>query len=131
MRFFSTLFRIAAAAALVACLTMCATYVPIKSVRQPTIDTSGIQRLAIRPFVNKSGVRGTDSAQLARYMTETAERLIKNTGKFTIVALTDPNADGVFTGEIRSLETKETREQTQTEKKDKDGMDFTPIGAHG
>jgi hypothetical protein len=100
-------------------LAGCATYVPVKSVRPPTIDTSGIQRLAIKPFENRSGIGGPDSVQLTRYLTETAERIIKNTGKFTIVAPTDPNADGVFIGEMRSLVIKDT--QDRRERKDKEG----------
>ncbi|MDR2922095.1 MAG: hypothetical protein LBU85_01990 [Treponema sp.] len=87
--------------------------------RQPTIDTSGIQRLAVKPFENKSGVGGPVSAQITRYLSETAERLIRNTGKFTIVAPTDPNADGLFTGEIRSFVAKDSLERR--EKKDKEG----------
>jgi hypothetical protein len=104
---------------IVSTLGGCATTVPIKSVRPPTIDTSGIQRLAIRPFENRSGVSGPISAQITRYLTETAERLIKNTGKFTIVAPSDPNADGVFIGELRSLVSKDT--QDRRERKDKEG----------
>ena len=100
-------------------LAGCATYVPVKSVRPPTIDTSGIQRLAIKPFENRSGIGGPDSVQLTRYLTETAERIIKNTGKFTIVAPTDPNADGVFIGEMRSLVSKDSMERR--ERKDKEG----------
>jgi hypothetical protein len=111
--------------AIVSTLGSCATYVPIKSVRPPTIDTSGIQRLAIKPFENKSGVGGPNSAQLTRYMTETAERLIKSTGKFTIVAPTDPNADGVFIGEMRSFASKDTQERI--EKKDKEGNIYIEI----
>jgi len=103
----------------------CATYVPIKSVRPPTIDTSSIQRLAIRPFENKSGVGGPVSAQITRYLTETAERLIKNTGKFIIVAPTDPNADGVFIGELRSFVSKDT--QDRRERKDKEGNIYIDI----
>jgi hypothetical protein len=120
MRLFSKLFLITAIGTLIILsLADCATYVPIKSVRQPTIDTSSIQRLAIKPFENRSGVGGPVSAQLTRYLTETAERIIKNTGKFTIVAPTDPNADGVFTGEIRSIVSKDSRDQREW--KDKDG----------
>jgi hypothetical protein len=92
-------------------------------VRPPTIDTSNIQILAIRPFVNRSGVGGSDSTQITRYLSETAERLIKNTGKFTIVASTDPNADGVFTGEVRNFVSKVSLEQI--ERKDKEGNPYT------
>jgi hypothetical protein len=110
---------------IVSTLVGCATYVPIKSVRHPTIDTSGIQRLAIKPFENRSGVGGPNSAQITRYLTETAERLIKNTGKFTIVAPTDPNADGVFIGELRSIVSKDT--QDRRERKDKEGNIYIEI----
>jgi hypothetical protein len=106
-------------------LAGCATSVPIKSVRPPTIDTSSIQRLAIKPFENKSGVGGPVSAQLTRYLTEKAERLNKNTGKFTIVAPTDPNADGLFTGEIRSIVSKDSRDRREW--KDKEGNVHTEI----
>jgi len=126
MKFFSILFRIAAVGAVTA-LSMagCATYVPINSVRPPTIDTNGIQRLAVRPFENRSGVGGPVSAQITRYLSETAERIIRNTGKFTIVAPTDPNADGVFAGELRSVVIKETLERV--ERKDKDGNPYFEV----
>jgi hypothetical protein len=94
-------------------------------VRPPTIDTGSIQRLAIKPFENRSGVFGPVSAQLTRYLTETTEQLIKNTGKFIIVAPSDPNADGVFSGELRSLVSKDT--QSRIEKKDKEGNIYTEI----
>jgi len=115
----------AAGMVIVSILGGCATYVPIKSVRPPTIDTSGIQRLAIKPFENRSGVGGPVSVQITRYMTETAERLIKSTGKFTIVAPTDPNADGVFIGELRSIVLKDT--QDRRERKDKEGNIYIEI----
>jgi len=126
MRLFSKLSIITAIGmVIVSTLGGCATSVPIKSVRPPTIDTSGIQRLAIKPFENRSGVVGPVSAQLTRYLTDTAGQLIKNTGKFTIVAPTDPNADGVFIGELRSLVSKDT--QNRVEKKDKEGNIYTEI----
>jgi len=106
-------------------LAGCATSVPIKSVRLPTIDTSSIQRLAIKPFENKSGVRSADSVQITWYLTETAERLIKNTGKFTIVAPTDPNADGVLIGEMRNIVSKDSLERI--EKKDKNGNSYFEV----
>jgi len=126
MRLFSKLSMITAIGmVIVSTLGGCATSVPIKSVRPPTIDTSGIQRLAVKPFENRSGVVGPVSAQLTRYLTDKAEQLIKNTGKFIIVAPTDPNADGVFIGELRSLVTKDT--QNRIEKKDKEGNIYTDI----
>jgi len=127
MRLFSKLSWVIAAIGIVIVSTLggCATYVPIKSVRPPTIDTSGIQRLAIKPFEDRSGVSGPASAQITRYLTETAERLIRNTGKFTIVAPTDPNADGVFSGELRSIVSKDT--QDRRERKDKEGNIYIEI----
>jgi len=120
MKLFSKFSGIAVVVAVILLsLAECATYVPIKSVRPPTIDTSNIQRLAIRPFVNRSGYGGPDSALITRYLTETAERLIRSTGKFTIVAPTDPSADGVFSGELRGFVSKDS--QQQRERKDKEG----------
>jgi hypothetical protein len=110
---------------IVSTLGECATYVPIKSVRPPTINTSNIKRLAIKPFVNKSGVSGPDSIQLTRYLTDKATQQITAAGKFTIVAPTDPSADGVFTGEIRSFESKVSLERT--EKKNKEGKPYFQI----
>ncbi|MDR0441983.1 MAG: hypothetical protein LBH44_01090 [Treponema sp.] len=107
------------------CLAGCATYVPIKSVRPPTIDTSNIQRLAVKPFEDKSGVGGSVGAQLTQYMTDKAMQLITAAGKFTIVAPTDPNADGVFTGEIRSIVS--TDSKASKEKTDKEGNTYTQI----
>jgi len=126
MKFFSKLSGIAAIGAVIMLsLTECATYVPIKSVRPPTIDTSNIQRLAISPFVNRSWASSFESAQITRYLTETAERLIRSTGKFTIVAPTDPSADGVFIGEVRSFVSKDSNQKI--EKKDKTGNPYTVI----
>jgi hypothetical protein len=97
----------------------CVTYVPIKSVRLPTIDTTGIQRLAVKPFENVSGIRSPDTAQLTRYLTDRATTLITGTGKFTMVGPADTNADGVFTGELINITSKDTQEKK--EGKDKDG----------
>jgi len=103
----------------------CATTVPIKSVRPPTIDTSNIQKLALRPFQNNSGIGGAVGAQLTQYLTDVSSQKIMNSGKFTIVAPSDPNADGIFTGEIRSIASKDSQQQRQ--KKDKDGNEITEI----
>ena len=109
--------RIIAIGTVVVLAAGCATTVPIKSVRPPTINTSDIQRLAIKPFDNKSG--GSTGAQLTTYLTEKSTQIITAAGKFTIVAVTDPNAEGVFTGEIRSIGSKDS--QSQRERTDKDG----------
>ncbi len=98
-------------------LAGCATSVPIKSVKTPAIDTSNVQRLAVREFENKSGINNQDTAQLTRYLTERTTQIIDSTGKFTKVSLTDPNADGIFTGEIRSLVSKDSQDsKTETDK---------------
>jgi len=113
---------IIAIGALIISAAGCSTTVPIKSVRPPTIDTSGIQRLAIKPFDNKSGVGGYIGAQLTSYLTEKAAQLITASGKFTIVAPADPNAEGVFTGELRIIGSKDSQEQE--ERKDKEGNPY-------
>ena len=116
---------IAIATIIVIGLAGCATYVPIKSVRAPTIDTSNMQRMAIRPFENKSGVGGVVGAQLTQYLTDKARQIIPAAGMFTIVAPTDPNADGIFTGEIRSIESRDSQESR--ERKDREGNPYTEI----
>lgn len=97
----------------------CATYVPIKSVRPPTIDTSNIQRLAIKDFENRSSIGGPVGAQITQYLTDKSREIIPAAGKFTIVAAADPNADGVFTGELRSISWKDSA--SRSERKDKNG----------
>jgi len=126
MKLFSKLSIITAIKVIIVlCLAGCATSVPIKSVRPPTIDTNDIQRLAIKPFQNRSGVSDHNSAQITRYLSEAAERIIKSTGKFTIVAPTDPNADGVFIGEVRSFVTRDSLERK--EKIDKEGNSYFEV----
>jgi hypothetical protein len=112
------------AAALSAALVLagCATTVPINSVREPTIDTTGIQRLVIQPFENASGLRGPDAVQLTRYLSEQAEQRITAAGKFTIVGPADPNADGVFSGELRSVTHKDSQEQKQGKRNGQDAV---------
>jgi hypothetical protein len=91
----------------------------------PTINTTGIQRLGIRPFGNGSGIRNPDTAQLTRYLTDQATALIAATGKFTVVAPTDPNADGVFSGELTSITSKDSQEARQLKRQD--GSVYTQI----
>ena len=105
-------------------LAGCATTVPIKSVRMPTISgMDTVKSLAIQEFVNKSGVGGTIGAQLTQYLTDKAKQVIPATGKFTMLASTDPNADGVFFGELRNIGVKDS--QSQTQKKDNNGNTVT------
>ncbi|MDR0494006.1 MAG: penicillin-binding protein activator LpoB [Treponema sp.] len=103
-------------------LAGCATTVPVKSVRMPTINGMDvIKNLGIKNFENKSGVRGPLGAQLTQYLTDQAKSMIPATGKFNIVSPADPNADGVFFGELRSV----SSEDTQSQRKYKDKNDNT------
>jgi hypothetical protein len=113
------------AAMLVLGLVSCATTVPIKSVRQPAIDTAGILRLAIKPFENGSGISNPDTVQLTWYLTDKAAALIAGTQKFIVVAPTDPNADGMFQGELTIITSKYSREEKKA--KDKNGKSYTAI----
>jgi len=103
----------------------CATSVPIKSVRAPTIDTNSVKKLAIRPFENKTGYGSPTYQQLTQYMTDLATQKIIGTGKFEIVSPNDPNADGVFYGELRSLGSQDSQSTSST--KDKSGNTVTVV----
>ncbi|MDR2900884.1 MAG: hypothetical protein LBV20_05145 [Treponema sp.] len=106
-------------------LAGCATTVPIKSVRTPTIDTSNVRRLAVRPFENRTGNRN-DGARLARDITEKVTQMINATGKFTMVAASDPNANGIFTGEITRLVSNESRESnTVVDSEGNESIEYT------
>ena len=66
-------------------LAGCATYIPIKSVRMPTINgMDTVKNLGIRDFENRSGVGGSVGAQLTNYLTDKSKQMIMATGKFTI-----------------------------------------------
>jgi len=103
-------------------LAGCTAPVPIKSVKTPTINTSGIQRLAIKPFDNRTGTSSSLATQTTQYLTDKATQGVMSSGTFEIVALNDPNADGVFTGELRSIRSNDT--SRQNERKDKDGNTY-------
>jgi len=106
-------------------LAGCATPVPIKSVRPPTINTSSIKRLAIKDFENKSGVGGSLGSQLTNYLTDKAKQIIPASNYFTIVGANDPNAEGVFTGEIRSITVNDSSQQYSRTYKNDDGTTYT------
>jgi len=97
-------------------LVGCATTVPIKSVRSPTINTSSIKRLAIKDFQDKSG---SGAQQIANYLTDKAKQIIPASNYFEIVG--EQNADGVFTGEVRSLTVKNEQERRVRKVKNDDG----------
>ncbi|MDR0473096.1 MAG: hypothetical protein LBH43_05455 [Treponema sp.] len=115
---------IAIGAVIMLILAGCATSVPIKSVRMPTINgMDTIKSLGLRDFENKSGGGGSLGAQLTQYLTDRAKTLIPATGKFNMVAPTDPNADGVFFGELSSISSEDSQGQRQY--KDKNGNTVT------
>jgi hypothetical protein len=127
MRIFSKFSGLTAAAAvamsglaLALILAGCATTVPIKGVRMPTINgMDAVRSLGIQEFVNKSGVASPLGAQLTQYLTDQSKQGIQATGKFTVLTATDPNADGVFFGELRNVGVKDT--QSQSSRKDDNG----------
>jgi hypothetical protein len=82
-----------------------------------------VKNLGIKDFENKSGVGGSTGAQLTTYLTDQAKQLIPATGKFTVVSANDPNADGVFFGELRSVAAKDDQQSSQH--KDKNGNIYT------
>ena len=98
----------------------CATTIPIESVKKPTIDTTGIVEMAFKPFENVSVVPGPNAAHLTRHLSDQTKALVTATGKFTPVSDTDPNADGVFTGELLVFTTKDSQEAKQRQKTNQD-----------
>lgn len=107
-------------------LVGCATNVPIKSVKMPTINgMDTVKNLGIRDFENKSGIGGTLGAQLTQYLTDNAKSMIPATGKFTIVAPADPNADGVFFGELRGVSSQDSQKQGSYKDKNDNTINYT------
>ena len=100
-------------------LAGCATKVPIYSVVKPQIDTSSVERMAIKPFTDRTGSAGN----IAAHLTDVSRQTITNTGKFTMVSPTDPNADGFFTGEITALNYKD--DSSQRTRTDSNGNPYT------
>jgi tetratricopeptide (TPR) repeat protein len=68
---------------LVFILTGCATTVELKVQRPPTLNTSGIKRIAIMPFESASS--GSAYSELAQYATSVTVNRIKETNYFTLV----------------------------------------------
>lgn len=100
------------------CFASCATYVEIKSVRPATIPgMDSVKNLGIRNFENRSGTSA--GSQVANYLSDKAKQGIQATGKFNIVASNDPNADGVFFGEVKNIQSKDST--NKNEYKDKNG----------
>jgi len=89
----------------------------------PTINgMDTVKTLGIKEFENKSGVGSALAVQLTQYMTDKAKQRISATGKFTVVSATDPNADGVFFGELRSVTSQDSSQSGSW--KDKEGNVF-------
>jgi len=116
-------FGIIAVVAVIIGLAGCATTIPIDSVRKPTIDTSSVQRLAIKGFENKSGTGGNLGAQLTNYLNDKVNQAIPSYGYFNLVNANDPNAEGLFVGEIRAIQVKNS--QSEVQRKDKEGNPYT------
>jgi len=107
---------------IIVCMVGCATTVPIKSVKTPTIDTSNVKKLGVKGFENRSGQNYRESSQLAQYLSDMTLQKITATGKFELVAANDPNADGIFYGEIRNISSKDS--SSTSTYKDKDGNPY-------
>jgi TolB-like protein len=76
-----------------------------------------VKNLGIRNFENRSGTSA--GSQVANYLSDKAKQGIQATGKFNIVASNDPNADGVFFGEVKNIQSKDST--NKNEYKDKNG----------
>jgi len=110
-------------------ITGCATTVSIQVQRPPTLNTLGIQRLAIMPFTT------TDNSSLQRqaatFLTNESLSRIQATNHFTLVnsseveriqaakGNTEDIADALFTGQVVSVSTQDSQQQNSY--KDKEG----------
>jgi len=109
-------------------LAGCGTTIQIQAQRTPTLDTAGIQRIAIMPFEALS--RNAVYQNAARYATNVATGKIQATNHFTLVSPTvisnfgarneglENYVDALFTGQITRIEEKTITQQGQ--KKDKE-----------
>jgi len=107
------------AAALV--LASCATKIPLEVKRTPTLDTTGIQRIAIMPFEASSSAY----QNAANYATNVARTRIQATNHFTLVDANEiqrlrragqsieNHVDALFTGQITHIGQETTSRQGQ------------------
>ncbi|MDR3020621.1 MAG: hypothetical protein LBU66_06935 [Treponema sp.] len=117
---------------LVIVLTSCASTIRIQVARIPTLDTSGIRRIAIIPFGDSGNEVFRETAQ---YASSVATNRIFSLNHFTIV---DPSiiehlknhnenieghVDALFSGQITRVDIKDSTSQLQ--KKDKEGNTYT------
>jgi len=105
-------------------LAGCATRIALEVQRLPTLDTAGIQRIAIMPF--ESTVRSTVYQNAASYVTNAVTSRIQATNRFTLVSPSTVNdarrngtgienfVDATFSGQITRIgENTATRQGTR------------------
>ena len=107
----------------------CATKVELEAQRTPTMDTSGLQRIAVMPFEPTSGNATYQSA--ARHATSVAMSKIQATNHFKLVSASTVNdarkkgegienyVDALFTGQITHIGEKTSAHEGQ--RKDSNG----------
>jgi TolB-like protein len=118
--------------ALLLVLAGCATTVPLRVQKVPTMNTAGIKRIAIMPFGNSDN--SNLQKEIAQYLTATATSKIRSTNYFTLMDYAElerlqkrgesieNHVDALFTGQIISMTVKDssqTIEKTDPETKNK------------
>jgi curli biogenesis system outer membrane secretion channel CsgG len=110
----------------------CATTVTIPVQKTPTLNTGGIESIAVIPFTSQSG-----SNTIAQYATTIATANIQATGRFTLIdaqkveSLYRNNqryeqfADAIFTGEITLVNEKNDSRQGEKKISKKETIQFT------
>jgi len=100
----------------------CATTIPLEVQRTPTLDTTGIRRIAVMPF--EAGNSGYQNA--ASHATSVAEARIRETNHFTLVSASEiqqlrqtrqsieSHVDALFIGRITNISQSTNQRQGQT-----------------
>jgi TolB-like protein len=125
-------------ASFIAIIASCATTIDFQVARPPTMNTLGIQRLAVMPFA------ATDNSSLQRqaalWLTNESLSRIQGTNHFTLVNSSEVErlrasrgnvesiADALFSGQVISISVKEST--SQGTRKDKDGKTVTYTTYH-
>jgi len=116
-------------AALMVVFAGCATTVDINVRRPPTLNTLGIQRIAVMPFTTADG--SSLQRQAATWLTNESQSRIQATGHFTLVNSSEVErvrsargnvedlADALFSGQVVSVNVQNTSQQGSY--KDKEG----------
>ena len=114
-------------------MTGCATKIDLQAQRTPTLDTTGMQRIAVMPFEYTN----SSYANLAQHATTAATDRIRATNHFTLVSPSavlyaknkgesiESYVDAMFTGQITRVDYNTTSEQGSY--KDKDGNTITYV----